>query len=105
MSFEEMPSVAAMRSPRMCVVVGSRSKLFNPKRAAAWSDLKISYDHDSFSGGPLKQQALNDKYVAIPCGSYNHEGFPIACFMWEIQPRNKPLKTLSSYFKFKASMA
>lgn len=29
------------------VLVGSRSKLFNPKRAAAWSDLKISYDHEA----------------------------------------------------------
>ncbi|UXZ97232.1 hypothetical protein K3169_04820 [Pseudomonas phytophila] len=86
------------------VLVGSRSKLFNPQRAAAWSDLKISYDHDSFSGGPLKQQEINEDFVAIPCGSFNVPSFPLACFMWEIQPRGARLQTLSSYFRFKASM-
>lgn len=87
------------------VLIGSRSKLFNPNRVAAWSDLKISYDCDSFSGGPLKQQALNDKYIAIPCGSFNLESFSTVCFMWEIQPYGAPLETLSSFFKFKAAMA
>lgn len=87
------------------VLVGSRSKLFNSQRVAAWSDLRISYDHDSFDGGQMKQQAVNDEFVAIPCGSFNHEIFPIACFMWEIQPRDTPLRTLSSYFRFRASMA
>lgn len=86
------------------LLVGSRAKLFNPNRTAAWSDLKISYDHDSFSGGSLKQQAVNEKYVAIPCGSYNVEGFPTVCFMWEIQPVGQTLQTLSSFFSYQARM-
>lgn len=86
------------------VLVGSRSKLFNTHRHIAWEDLKISYDQDSFSGGKLKQQALDNGYVAIPCGSYDVGGFETVCFMWEIQPAGTPLKTLSSSFSYHARM-
>lgn len=87
------------------LLVGSRSKLFNTSRAAAWSDLKISYDYDSFSGGVLKSQVINEEYIAIPCGSYNVEGFPTVCFMWEIQLAKKAPQTLSSFFSYQARMS
>ncbi|MET4676210.1 MULTISPECIES: hypothetical protein [unclassified Luteibacter] len=97
---DEHPKAAAV-----FVLVGSRSKLFNPQREVSWSDLKIRYDEDYFTAGRAKPQQISEKYVALPCGSYNLEGDDVISFMWEIVEAEPQGELLSTRYHFTAQMA
>lgn len=99
---KKYPEAAAIFS-----LVGSRSRLFHPKRIKAWSALKINYDRASFISNALRPQVIDSqsKYVAIPCGSYDLDNVDIACFMWEVQPATTSGYALKTEFKFDACMA
>ena len=97
---DEYPKAAAV-----FVLVGSRSKLFNPRRKSSWSALKIRYDQDYFTAGREKPQRISEKYVALPCGSYNLDGDDVISFMWEIVEAEPQRELLSTRYRFQAEMA
>jgi len=94
------PNIAAF-----FVLIGSRHKLFNPLRTAAWKNFPLKYDGGEFINFPPKRQPLSNKnWVAIPCGYYDISGVDIVCFMWEIQRTSKRPLRLTSDYQFEARM-
>ena len=84
-------------------LVGSKGKLFNPQRKAAWKNLRIQYDGVNFEAHPPQPQPLNSDYVAVPCGS-SDAGGDVNVFMWEILPSKAPVILASAAFRFVARM-
>lgn len=94
------PGIAAV-----FVLVGSRTKLFNGQRRAAWSGLKLNYEPASFVGPrPLPQVLDTPGFVALPCGSFNLEGLDLCLFMWEVV-KQSDMTLLSTTYRFTAEMA
>ena len=96
--------IAFPEAAAIFALTGSRKKLFNPQRDAAWKTSRIVYAKHAFATTKLSPQKLNEHFVAIPCGSSSPE-MDVQVFFWEILPRSDSTYALTTSFRFDACMS